>query len=65
MSRSTEPKRCGATIEVTWGGDTDEIQCTKDSDHADYVWSREHPEGARCPNEHRFIIEVEQEHPHD
>lgn len=65
-SRSEMPaSRCEATLEVTWGGDTDEIQCTKDLGHADYFWSGDHPDGARCPNDHRFVIDVEQEHPHD
>lgn len=62
--RSESATRCLATLEVAWGGDSEEIQCTKDAGHADFVWSRHHPEGARCPNDHRFVIEIEQEHPH-
>jgi hypothetical protein len=62
--RSEDATRCEEVLEVTWGGVTDELRCTKDQGHADFVWSNEHPGGARCPNDHRFVIDVEQEHPH-
>jgi len=60
----SEPTRCTATLDVAWGGDEDTLRCTKDEGHGAFVWSSNHPKGAHCPSEHRFVIEVEQGHPH-
>lgn len=61
----SDPKRCTATLDVAWDGDEETLQCTKGEGHGAFVWSRHHPDGAHYPSDHRFVIEVEQEHPHE